>query len=137
MHIRSIQNLILKQQKERKILPLGGAVDLNLLEEGRIYGLFFLNYFINFFDLLQGQILKKNCHPNPLLFLDLLKDLRPHTSDSSSFNIDLLVRKIVGQAMKEISSFTVPNCCQIDLNFGHDRVRARMKYRGLRKKFEM
>jgi hypothetical protein len=49
-------HLIQRQQKERKIFPLGEAVDLNLLEEGGSTALF-LNYSMNFFGLLQGQIL--------------------------------------------------------------------------------
>ena len=53
-------HLIQRQQKERKIFPLGEAVDLNLLEGGRSTA-FFLSYSINFFGLLQGQILKKKC----------------------------------------------------------------------------
>lgn len=53
-------HLIQRQQKERKIFPLGETVDLNLLE-GRRSRAFFLSYSINLFGLLQGQILKKKC----------------------------------------------------------------------------
>jgi hypothetical protein len=44
--------------------------------------------------------MKKICHPNQLSLLDLLKDLRPKTSGFSSFNIDLLLRETITQAIK-------------------------------------
>jgi len=45
--------------------------------------------------------MKKNCSPNQLSFFDLLKDLRPQNSGFSSFNIDLLLRETISQAIKE------------------------------------
>ena len=45
--------------------------------------------------------MKKFCHPDQLSFFDLLKDLRPQNSGFSSFNIDLLLRETISQAIKE------------------------------------
>ena len=45
--------------------------------------------------------MKKFCHPDQLNFFDLLKDLRPKNSGFSSFNIDLLLRETISQAIKE------------------------------------
>jgi hypothetical protein len=45
--------------------------------------------------------MKKNCHPGQLSLIDLLRDLRPQTTDFSSFNIDLLLRETISQAIKE------------------------------------
>ncbi len=45
--------------------------------------------------------MKKNCSPNQLNLLDLLKDLRPQISDSSTFNIDLQLRDAISRAIKE------------------------------------
>jgi hypothetical protein len=45
--------------------------------------------------------MKKNCSPNQLSFFDLLRDLRPQNSGFSSFNIDLLLRETISQAIKE------------------------------------
>ena len=43
----------------------------------------------------------KNRNPNQLSLLDLLKDLRPQISDSSTFNIDLQLRDAISCAIKE------------------------------------
>ena len=43
----------------------------------------------------------KICHPNQLSFLSLLADLRPKMTEFSSFNIDLLLRETISQAIKE------------------------------------
>lgn len=45
--------------------------------------------------------MKKFCHPDQLNFFDLLKDLRPKTSGSSTFNIDLQLRDAISRAIKE------------------------------------
>lgn len=45
--------------------------------------------------------MKKFCHPDQLNFFDLLKDLRPKNSGFSSFNIDLILRETISQAIKE------------------------------------
>jgi len=45
--------------------------------------------------------MKKFCHPDQLSFFDLLKDLRPKNSGFSSFNIDLLLRETISQAIKQ------------------------------------
>ena len=45
--------------------------------------------------------MKKFCHPDQLNFFDLLRDLRPKNSGFSSFNIDLLLRETISQAIKE------------------------------------
>lgn len=45
--------------------------------------------------------MKKFSHPNQLTLLDLLKDLRPKTSDFSSFNIDLQLRDSISRAIKD------------------------------------
>ena len=47
--------------------------------------------------------MKKFYHPDQLSFFDLLKDLRPQNSGFSSFNIDLLLRETISQAIKESS----------------------------------
>ncbi len=44
--------------------------------------------------------MRKNCHPNQFSLLDLLKDLRPQNTEFSSFNIDLLFRKALRDAIK-------------------------------------
>src|SRR4030042_6264477 len=45
--------------------------------------------------------MKKFCHPDQLSFFDLLKDLRPQNSGFSSFNIDILLRETISQAIKD------------------------------------
>ena len=44
--------------------------------------------------------MKKFCHPDQLNFFDLLKDLRPKAFEFPSFNIDLLLRETITQAIK-------------------------------------
>ncbi len=45
--------------------------------------------------------MKKFCHPDQLNFFDILRDLRPKNTEFSSFNIDLLLRETLVQAIKE------------------------------------
>lgn len=45
--------------------------------------------------------MRKNCSPDQLSLLDLLKDLRPKHTDFSSFNIDLRFRETLKEAIKE------------------------------------
>jgi hypothetical protein len=45
--------------------------------------------------------MKKSCSPDQLSFFGLLKDLRPKNIDFSSFNIDLKLRGVVSQAIRE------------------------------------
>jgi len=45
--------------------------------------------------------MKKFRHPDQLNFFDLLKDLRPKNGGFASFNIDLLLRETIAQAIKE------------------------------------
>ena len=45
--------------------------------------------------------MKKSCSPDQLSFFGLLKDLRPKDIEFSSFNIDLKLRGVVSQAIRE------------------------------------
>ncbi len=45
--------------------------------------------------------MKRFASPDQLNFFDLLRDLRPKNSGFSSFNIDLLLRETISQAIKE------------------------------------
>lgn len=47
--------------------------------------------------------MKKICHPNQLSFFEILKDIRPKNTEFSSFNVDLLFRETLTEAIKGCS----------------------------------